>query len=521
MVHAERENDMLFTNRITVFFLMCLWFFPTIVYGSTSDQTDLFVVERSNGKWLPNTVLTDGSPVYFYKGHGYSYCKSGLIRFDGITRVISVIPLPEVKSKYPLIAGMAIVNNTLWIPMRRDEGIFLFNLDQQSFMGSLKTAKGTGFGEGANVSIIQDYDNQKIWMSSFKHLDVYDIKTGRWTNLDSIFPELGIGQPSSEHKIMPDGDMIWINAGAHARSRGGLIQIDMKRNRRTVFREELVGTMLIPDRIDRVDLLSSRNYLWAYFTIQNGYNFYIAVYDKKNQTWRSYHQAAIVPAIELLIKELPHVKWLGKNFLLGLSRIISEKFEANHPYRLDNKQLNVLTSAVDRLKAAYKNYNIDPGFENFGLYNHSIHNSNIFEMNKPWGEMKLLQKINLPQIMFQRLVGTTGQNIVLETSEGLATVDIDEKILRYLSPLKKIDADEVDIWWSEDGKKAIIRGFNYGNEGSADYYVFWFLDFEKMAVKEMRNIKNIEEKPFEALPQNILLMDHKKIILQWDGLVVK
>lgn len=500
--------------------LLLIWFPSLTVYGNSSNQKDLLVVKRSNGNWLPNTILSNVATAYFYKGYWYSYCEAGLIRFDGTTNKISVIPLPELKSEYPSIAGMAILNNTLWVAMRRDDGIFLFNLDQQSFAGSIKTAKDTGFGEGTNVSIIQDIFNQKIWMSSFKHLDVYDIKTGLWENLDPIFSELRIGEPSSDHKIMPDGDIIWINAPAHHRSKGGLIQLDLKRNKKVAFRKELVGSEPEPNRLDNMSLLSSPNYLWVYFDIQNGYNFYVAVYDKKSRIWKSYNRAAIIPAIELMIKELPYIKWVEKNFIIDLSRRLSEKLGNDHPYRLKPEQLTVLKSALNRLSSAYKKYNIDLSYDNYGLYDYSIHNSVIYWMNKPWVN-KPIQKINIAQIRFVHLIGTTGRYVVLETNEGLAIVDPVKNTLQYMSPLTKLGGDKLDIWWSKDRKRAIIREYFFEHEEGEDYYNFISLDLESLKIYRTEKLDKHKEKEFKELPQNGIVAAAKEIILRWDGLLIK
>lgn len=508
------------TKLVALLLLTLTWFPSLTAYSNSSNQEDLLVVKRANGNWLPNTLLPNGVPVYLYQGHWYSYCEGGLIRFDDINNGISVIPLPEIKSEYPAIAGMAIVNNTLWVPMRRDDGIFLFNLDQQSFAGSIKTAKGTEFGEGTNVSIIQDNFNQKIWMSSFNHLDVYDIKIAKWENLDPIFSELGIGRPSSDHKIMPDGDIIWINAPAHKYSRGGLIQLDLKKNKKVAFRKELIGLESEPDRLDSMSLLSSPNYLWVYFSIQNGYNFYIAVYDKKNRIWKSYNRAAIIPAIELLIKELPHIKWEEKNFLLDLSRRLSEKVDIDHPYRFSPEQLKELKSALNRLRTAYKKYNISLSYDNYGLYDHSIHNSVIFETINTSGKIKSIHKINITKIRFVRLIGTTGRYVVLETNEGLAMVDPEKNTIRHLSPLT-LNTDILDIWWSKDKKRAIIRRYNEGYEESDEPYDYISLDFESSKIHRIEKSGKYTEKEFKALPKNRMVIADKEIILQWDGLLIK
>lgn len=513
------KNCMTLANRVVVLLLILVGFPLSTAYGDTLNQKDIFVVQRANGNWLPNTVLSNGTPAYLYKNQWYSYCEAGLIRLDDINNGISIIPLPEVKSKYPSIAGMAIVNNILWVATRRDDGILLFNLDKQTFDGSIKTAKGTGFGEVANVSIIQDNFNKKIWMSSFKHLDVYDIKTGKWENLDIIFSELGIGEASSDHKIMPDGDIVWINAPAHAHSRGGLIQLDLKKNEKVLFRKELVGSENEPTRLDIMSFLSSPNYLWVYFHIQNGYNFQIAVYDKKNKTWKSYNRAEIVPAIELLIKELPHIKWVRKNFLIELSQNLSDKLEIDHPYRLKPEQLKVMKTALNKLIAAYKKYNIDPSYDNYGLYSHSIHKSVIYGTINPWGKIKTIHEINLTQIKFVRLIGITEQYIVVETNEGVAIVDPVKHTLKYLSPLTKLpEADELNIWWSKDKKVATIRGYQYPFEEIPESYNFISLDFENLNIHSINKSKVNE---FEELPKNRIVTDDKESILQWDGLLIK
>jgi hypothetical protein len=516
------KNYITAANVVAILLLLVGWLPPLSIYADSPNQRSFLVVKRANGNWLPNTVLPDGASAFRHKGYWYSFCEGGLIRFDGITNEISVIPLPELKSEHPMITGIAIVNKTLWLSMQRDDGILLFNVEKQRFAGSIKTAKGTGFGEGSNVSIIQDTYDEKIWMSSFKHLDVYDIKTGVWENLDPVFLELGIGQPSSNHRILPDGDIIWINAHAHKDSRGGLIQIDLKKNKKVVFRKELVGSDHEPDRLDFMGLLSSPNFLWVYFHIRNAYNFYVAVYDKKNRTWKSYNRGAILPAIELLIKELPHVRWAERNFLVDLSMLYpSEITDIHHPYMLKPEQLKLLKSELNRLSETYENYNINPGYDNYGLCDYSFYNSVLYGRNSPWGEMKPIQKINITQIKFERLIGSTGKYVVLETNEGLGIFDPVKNTVQYLSPLTKLSADKLDIWWSKDKKRAIIRRYSKSLEDEEEYYDFKSLDFENKKIHITEKLDKPETKLFKSLPQNTMLIDNKEIMLQWDGLLVK
>lgn len=509
-------------NMVVPLLLILASFFPLTVYVNSSNQKDLLVVKRGKGNWLPNTVLPDGASAFSHKGHWYSYCEGGLIRLKGITHEISAIPLPELKSNYPVITAIAFVNKTLWLSMQRDDGILLFNVEKKRFSDAMNTAKSTGFGEGSNVRIIQDPFNEKIWMSSYKHLDVYDIKTGMWENLDPIFSELGIGQPSSHHRILPDGDIIWINAPAHKDSRGGLIQIDLKKNKKIVFRKELADSDSEPDRLDFMNLLSSPNFLWVYFSIANSYNFSVAVCDKKTGLWKSYNRSAILPAMELLIKELPHVKWEGRNFLIDLSNLYpSEKIDIHHPYMLKPEQLMLLKSELNKLSETYKRHNIDPSYNNYGLDAYSVHNSVIYGTMNPWGEIRPIHKINLTQVRFERLIGSIGSYLVLETNEGLATVDHRKKTIHYMNPLTKLRADKLDIWWSKDEKRAIIRGYYEPFEERAEYYDFISLDFDNLKIHRIEKLDKPEPKAFESLPQNRMVMADKEILLQWDGLLIK
>jgi hypothetical protein len=514
---------MIAAKVVAILVLILGWFSPLTVYGDSSNQKDLFVVKQADGNWLPNTVLPyGGASASFYEGHWYSYFKGGLIRLNGITKELSVIPLPKLKSEHPAITGIAIVNRTLWVSMDRDDGILLYNLDQQSFGGSINTAKGTGFGEGSNVRIIQDTFNGKIWMSSFNHLDVYDIRTGEWKNLDLVFSQLGIGRPSSHHRILPDGNIVWINAPAHGGSRGGLIQLDLKSNKNVILRKELIGSDREPDRLDNMGLLSSPNFLWVYFYIANAYNFYVAVYDKKNGTWKSYNRGEIIPAIELLIKELPHVKWAGRNFLIELIlHYPSDATDIHHPYAVQPEQLKLLKAAMKRLSAAYKNYNINPSYDNFGLCDYRVYDSTLYGRNGPWGEIKSIQKINLTPIRFERLIGSTGRYAVLQTNEGLGIFDYEKNTIQHLSPLTKLSADKLDIWWSQNKKEAIIRAYSESLEDGEKYISFVSLDFDNLKIDITEKLDKSKAKVFRPLPQNRMVIGNKEIILQWDGLFIK
>ncbi len=352
------------------------------------------------------------------------------------------------------------------------------------------------------------------------HLDVYDIGTGQWKNLDPIFSELGIGEPSGLHRILPDGDSVWINAPAHRGSKGGLIQLDLKKQSKFVFRKELVDSESEPDRLDYMSLLSSPNYVWAYFQTGSAYNFFIAVYDKKDHIWTSYNRAKIVPAIELLINELPNVKWSGKNFLINLSRLASEKLDGDHPYRLTSEQLKVLRSALNKLEAAFEKYNLTPSYDDYGMHDYSLQNSAIYGAMDPGKKIAPIYRFNLAQIRFVRLIGTTGHHIVLETNEGLAILDPGEKTLQHLSPLRLSDYKS-DIWWSKDKKRAIIRNYHEDPETSEEYHDCIALDFENLNISRISKVDEPETKVFQPLSQDTLLMDNKEIYLEWDGLLIK
>ncbi len=489
-----------------------------------------FVVDLPTEKWIPNTVLLDGFPVFFYKGHWYLCCEGGLIRFNSLTGELFIYSLPHLKSEYPRISGMARVNNTLWISIQRDDGILIFDLVTQSFTESFSLAKGAGFGEGTNLDIIQDSYNGKIWVSSFKYLDVFDLKTNTWQSLDTIFAELGVGQPSSWHKVFPDGDVVWVNASAHQYSKGGLIQFDCKNDKNMVFRRELVGSDREPARLDWMWLISSSNFLWVYFSLYNAYNFYIAVYDKQNNAWKSYHREKIIPAIELLIKELPNVKWAGNNFLKRLrSRIREAKsLPIDHPYKFPSNQIKLLSSAVKKLEVAFKKYDIDDTFVNYGLYNRSLHNSTIYVKDEPWSEVKPIHRLKLNQIRFEHLIGSNGDYVLLETNKGLALFDLEKCGLKYLNPLTRLSGDKLSILWSKNRKRATILEYHEPVCEYGEYYGFKLLDFESLKITEIEESGELKSeifkplsKAFEPLPQNRALLQNKEIILRWDGLLIK
>ena len=489
-----------------------------------------FVVDLPTEKWIPNTVLLEGFPVFFYKGRWYLCCEGGLIRFNSLTGKFFIYSLPPLKSEYPRISGMARVSGTLWISIQRDEGILIFDLETQSFAESLSMAKGAGFGEGTNLDIMQDSYNEKIWVSSFKHLDVFDLKTNIWQSLDATFADLGVGQPSSWHKVFPDGEVVWVNASAHKYSQGGLIKFDCKNNKNGVFRKELVGSDRGPERLDWMWLISSPNFLWVYFSLYNAYNFYIGVYDKHNNTWKSYSREKIIPALELLVKELPHVKWVGDNFLERLrSRIReAESLPIDHPYKFSPNQIKLLSSAVRKLEAAFKKYDIDHRLINYGLYNHSLHNATIYVKDEPWGEVKPIHRLKLNQIRFERLIGSTGNYAVLETNKGLALFDPEKCGLKYLSPLTKLRGDKLSILWSKNRKRATILEYYEPVCESREYYGFKLLDFENLKITEIKESDELKSeifkplsKAFEPLPQNRVSLQNKEIMLRWDGLLIK
>lgn len=487
-------------------------------------EEELLVLNKKNGIWLPNTIILEGLPVYKYEGNWYFLCDGGLVEYsDNKERMnMYVLPAPHKESLSPRIVGLAKDDKTLWVAMAQYDGVSIYDLETKEF----KTEKY--FDGKLNFNIIPDYYNGIIWAPSFTGVSLYKLESKKITLLEDI-----ISTKYNYSKIFPDNDYVWINQN---RFYAPMVQIDYKNKKSALINNKILGIDARNNSFN-LRLVSSKDYLWGYFYIANRYNFYITVYDKKNNTWKTYRHSEIVSALELLISELPYIKWSEDNFLVELKRIIEgmPKLPNDHSYKLAKEEIDDIKKAVNELISAYKRHKIDYKYLNYGMHENTIYNSTIYSKSNEWGELKAGKEIEINKVRFKQLLCKIGKNIVVETNKGIGILDIAKYTLDYLTPQNEFKGLyfmdqrlQFGVGWSgvylnKDEKSAVIREYFTGPDD--DFYEYILLDFVDKKIKRIYERNKIKEQNLEPLiyskiPKS-MSHDDLEIILRWDGLFIQ
>ena len=482
-----------------------------------------------NTKLLFNSSLVDGAPA-FPIGGGYwlLLSRSGVIKYNTSTSAIEFIRLPK-----PIVSSWAVLNNGKHLVATAHSGVFLYDPKGPTYEPSYRTNKKSGqfIENGLRLTQISGSTGE-VWANATSGL--YRYRGEGWENLSPDVKQLGTGDVSSLSSVFQDEDLVWFNPSANIHCKGGLISFNTKTQKWKLFRKELLGADKEPERIDHIELISSPRYVWGFLYLENGFNFYLAVYDKKKDSWKSYHRAEIVTAIALLAKELPNCRW-GDYYgwyhlrpILGtLERLFKYTPDSKHPYRFSDRELKDIRTAITSLKEVFNK--VDPiGSTTRGMYQYSVQKGWIVE-GRPYSENKPIHKVMFPQFSYTELLTSFNNKALIQTDSGFSILDVNKLSIRVFKPSLSLEnAANIGWSWVKPEKLLSLCEYTWGMDSPTETRITLF-DVENASVLSSTTTINgpdcstYDTSPkLESMPiKSINLQSAGTIHLEWDGLSIE
>lgn len=222
-----------------------------------ADFADAAPIVRKIGNktWIPNTTVKlfpQASAVLYSEPVLYLALTGGLGEYNTKSGEFSLYFISDNEAASD-ITSLALVRDLLWIATRG--GIHIFNTTKKSFVRTI-TSRNSSLGSDDNISLIYDNAAQEMYILSFEHLQKYDLRNSKWEDLTHLYKDFNLGEPAGNPFGIQNENDLWIAAGAHAESRGGLFLYHKKDKSWALFRDELVGQKNAK-RIDIDDMLLS------------------------------------------------------------------------------------------------------------------------------------------------------------------------------------------------------------------------------------------------------------------------
>lgn len=469
--------------------------------------------------FLINSTLLDSQPVFALDNAQWLLpTRVGPIRLDEKANVLQFTRLTTDDTQYFTISSLAKARDKFFVGSSRN-GIFVLNPQTFSYESNFRIGEVKSFGTGTNLELTQEIDEADIWASTFKELHKYDQKEAKWISINHIFRDLNIGEGSGGHQVFVDPPYVWVIGAAHKDSKGGLFRFDQKSGRWTVYRRELLTTGEEPARIDFLNLISSPRGLWVYQYQGNGYNFYLAYYDKRTDKWQSFRRAEIGPAVERLIEDLPNCRWIHKRpILTQLSTIVKEPPTPDHPYAFTASELASLKSTVAKLKEAFDR--VDPNAEESrGIPRYSAQHGWILK-GQAYSSNIPVHKLGFEQLSYKGLIASLGERVIVDTDKGLGVLDVSRLRFELFEP--PVLLSQPTSWAiSEDQKKFSLCEYFEGEDGPDVIQTYKF-DLQSMKVSMNTMVENSRcPSPEQRQPSTLRLSSGITVELSWDGLLIR
>jgi len=460
-----------------------------IILAQVSEAAEIYYIKTGTATWLPNTVTLNGTKAVDVNGTLYFALEGGLGIFNASNSALNVLPLESIR-------GIEKVGNRLWVITWKN-GIYPLDLDSGVLSKPFNIHKSTEFGINKNLEAFPDNDTGKIWFSSFLNLDLYDIKTGKWSNLNHYFSDLEIGMPSSHHEIVIDDKYVWISAGVHNKSTGGLIKCDKQGEKCAVIRDEFADNFY-PKWVNIHDIFGSHQKFWVipYLTCDKKPGYRIFEYDLKSDKWTIYKEKQLSIALKHIKEVLPEII-TPKPISLGLAGNTSEV----------EKMLNTVLNGYENPECA-RSYSFELSTCKQRVVKHR-------------GKVLTTEYALKNPIQYKSLIACFGNKALLDTNEGLEVLDLDKMIRRtvkgregfVLEERKQVSGNgsQVKVWtyscWSGDGP---------GHGVSAYTFNFDKAEIQKIGREPPPNSDECER----PIPDSCLLSNHKQLTLTSLGLML-
>ncbi|MCG2726979.1 MAG: hypothetical protein L6420_12160 [Elusimicrobia bacterium] len=489
--------------------------FPDYEWGSKVIKAgELVVVEISTGiKWFPNITgspngkqsIKDGDYYYFSLNNVFGRYSKGSDEYD----LFRLNPPGSLHHTYQEIGDIAQIDSTILVTARPYK-LFAFDTKTRRFTSQF-------FGGYKNIAtLVPDIFSGDIWMPTFGHLDYYKVSSGSWVNVDSDLSKFGgvFGQT----RIIPDTDYVFVMMAR--RNNGGI----------SVFNKQTSTWEKTSLQVDSGDFVAtSEKFFFAGGSVNNGFNYYIYIFDKLKKSWSSYTKDLLPQVVDSMIEELPYLRWNGN--LLRMDAV-SLKKEKDHPFALNDETVKAIKAARAKLKAALKKSDLYL-LDRHGLSNYYLQGRKIMGSDTPYGKYKFQCNIDLPTIGYTSVVTETDGRVLVQTTKGLALLDPSLYKIAYFMPVSAFNQYTAVLLPSEDN--SIIRICDreiVDFEGWGTYKVNEFeLNLRDMQIKKIYTSKEFSYSNNEGdaacvnrgqpIKNQIILKSKEKVSLEWDGILIQ
>lgn len=468
-------------------FLITLLF---VMLAQVTKAAEVYYIKTGTATWLPNTVTLNGTKAVDVNGTLYFALEGGLGIYKASNSSMNMLPLER-------ISAIEKIGNRLWI-VTRSKGIYPFDLNSGKLSEPFNIHKSTKFGINNNLEAFSDSDTGKIWFSSFLNLDLYDIKTGKWSNLNHYFTDLGIGMPSSHHEIVIDDKYVWISAGSHNESTGGLLKCDKQGEKCEAIRDEF-GNNFYPKFVNIHDIFGSREKFWVipFRTCDEKPGYRIFEYDLKSDKWTIYKEKQLLVALKHIKEVLPEII-TPKPISLGMSGNTSEV----------EKMLSTVLNEYKNSECA-RSYSFELSTCKQQVVRHR-------------GKVLTMVYALKNPIQYKALIACFGNKALIDTNEGLDVLDSDKMIRRPVKGREEFVAEEgkqvsgngsqVKVWtyscWDGDGPR--------GQGASAYAFNFDKAEIKKIGIEPLLNYDECSR----PIPDSCFLSNRKQLTLTSAGLML-
>lgn len=481
------------------------------------DEIPLLAQPDGLDLFFPNTRLIDGQAAYEHAdGKWLLAGQCGLLSFDSKTGRSQFHRIEIPSKSNARVTALVEVNGRVWLGTA-NHGIFEFDTGRMRFSPPFRVPTPPKLGGGSNLDLLTDSKTGDIWASTFGNFSRFNKASSNWESLDHEFRNLGIGEPSSWHDMLDDGDALWVVAGAHHKSIGGLLRFDYASRRWEAFREELFGHH--PTRVDGIELISSPSHLWAMTSETNGFNKFISVYDKAAGSWASYPRDRIGPAIDLLIEELPRCSWAKRRpIVASLKSALSSarRLQADHPFCYSPAEIETHENLVSRLEEAFSR--VDPDAHSSRGQHSCSNQGNQILKNVPGSVPQTMRTIQLTQVRFRFVLAAHGRRVLVQADDDLSLIDTDRRTMARIEMQRKLREDGYTI--QTPAPEGLFQ-FTISSGGmcmTPGRHENFEVDLNNFAARQLDDSK--EPLARGRIPLEVPLDAGKRAIWHWDGIAI-
>lgn len=285
------------------------------LFGSGISDARPLIRKIGNKYWIPNTTIKlepQASAVFLHEQTLYFALTGGLGEYDlqNESFLVHYLGNDELGSN---ITSIASVDEDLWVATRR--GIRIFNTREKRFTQSL-TPLNSPLGSDSNLTLNLDKEKDLLYICGFESIQRYEIKKKRWEDLNFLYRDLNMGEPTSNPLCLLNDSNVWLASSAHAASKGGLLRFEKKDMVWSLIRDQLTSQKN-PKRIDIADMLISNRYLFVLV------NDKVARFDNNQNKWDLFNSGEMTEVGQQISGLLPEISGhYSKNSDCLLGRLI-------------------------------------------------------------------------------------------------------------------------------------------------------------------------------------------------------